>query len=107
MSRTIRDGGRGGRRGVAIGLAAAGLTIGQYSFGQMVAPGSVQVSGDVPGVTTGTDVPDWVKKLAIDPQSSQAQKYAAQQKVRVAAEKQLKKIRAKHFGTMKNLQVRQ
>jgi len=88
-------------------MAALGLVVGQYAFGQMVAPGSVTVSGDVPGVTTGTDVPDWVKKLSIDPQSPQAQKYAAQQKVRLAAEKQLKKIRAKNFGTMKSLPVRQ
>jgi hypothetical protein len=92
---------------LGISVAALTLVLGQQAFAQMVAPGSVTVSGDVPGVTTGTDVPDWVRKLAIDPQSPQAQKYAAQQKVRVAAEKQLKKIRAKNFGTMKNQQVRQ
>jgi hypothetical protein len=35
------------------------------------------------GVTTGSSVPEWIKRLAIDPESSQAKTYAAQQKVRI------------------------
>jgi hypothetical protein len=101
MRRTIR------RRGMGMSAAALSLAIGQAVLAQTVAPGGVTVSGDIPGVTTGTDVPEWVKKLAIDPESSAAKKYAAQQKIRVANEKQLRKIRATHFGQMKNAQIRQ
>jgi hypothetical protein len=101
MRRTIR------RRGLGFSVAALCVAVGQAAWAQGVDPKSVHVSGDIPGVTTGTDVPDWVKKLAIDPASPAAQKYAAQQKVRVANEKALRKIRATHFGTIKNQQIRQ
>ncbi|HYE60432.1 MAG TPA: hypothetical protein VD997_00420 [Phycisphaerales bacterium] len=59
------------------------------------------------GVTTGAGVPEWVKKLAIDPESSQAKKYAAQQKVRKEKEKELRKLRVKHFGDIKKTDIRQ
>jgi hypothetical protein len=95
------------RRGFGLSVAALGLVLAQGASGQSVAPGSVTVSGDIPGVTTGTDVPDWVKKLALDPESSAVKKYAAQQKVRVASEKQMRKIRAAHFGQIHNQSIRQ
>lgn len=57
--------------------------------------------------TGGTDVPEWVKKLAIDPESPAAKRYAEQQRVRLAAERQLRKIRLQHFGTVRNPQIRQ
>jgi hypothetical protein len=95
------------RRGFGLYVAAVGLLLCQGTLGQTIAPGSVAVSGDVPGVTTGTDVPDWVKKLSIDPESSAVKKYAAQQKLRVANEKQMRKIRATHFGSIRNQTIRQ
>jgi len=95
------------RRGFGLSVAALGLLLCQGVRAQTVAPGSVSVSGDIPGVTTGTDVPDWVKKLSLDPDSSAAKKYAAQQKIRAANEKQLRKIRATHFGQIRNQTVRQ
>jgi hypothetical protein len=57
--------------------------------------------------TSGTDSPEWMRRLAIDPESSVAKQYAAQQKARVEAERELRKIRARHFGTMRNAQIRQ
>ena len=95
------------RRGFGLSVAALGLLLCQGVRAQTIAPGSVSVSGDIPGVTTGTDVPDWVKKLSIDPESGAAKKYAAQQRVRIANEKLLKKIRATKFGQVRNQAVRQ
>jgi len=59
------------------------------------------------GVTTGSSVPEWIKRLAIDPESSQAKTYAAQQKVRLEKEKELRKLRLKHFGPIKKTEIRQ
>jgi hypothetical protein len=42
-----------------------------------------------------------------DPDSPAMRAYAATQKERVAAEKELRKIRAKHFGEMRNVEIRQ
>jgi len=53
------------------------------------------------------EAPEWVKSLAIDPDSPSAKKYAQQQKVRVAAEKELRKIRATHFGQSRGVALRQ
>lgn len=53
------------------------------------------------------EAPEWVKRLAIDPDSQAARQYASHQKSRATAEKQLRKIRFQHFGQMKNQQVRQ
>jgi len=51
--------------------------------------------------------PAWIKRLSIDPAGTTAIRYADQQKARVAAEKALRKIRAKHFGPIKNVPIRQ
>jgi hypothetical protein len=51
--------------------------------------------------------PEWMKRLAIDPDSAEARAYAEQQKVRREIEKELRKIRARHFGTIRNVQIRQ
>lgn len=60
------------------------------------------VSGD------GADsAPEWMKRLAIDPQSEVAKRYQAQAKKRADAERELRKIRAKHFGPIKATQIRQ
>ena len=59
------------------------------------------------GITTGQGVPEWVKKLAIDPQSPAAKRYAEHQKIRVANEKELRKLRVKHFGPIRKEEIRQ
>jgi len=59
------------------------------------------------GVSGGEQAPEWVKRLAIDPESSQAKKYAQQQKARVAAEKELRKLRVKYFGPIRKAEIRQ
>ncbi len=56
---------------------------------------------------TADTSPEWMRRLAIDPESSVAKRYAEQQKARVEAERELRKIRARHFGTMRNTQIRQ
>lgn len=43
----------------------------------------------------------------VDPDSPAGKAYAAAQKKRLAVEKELKTIRAKHFKTMKNVEIRQ
>jgi len=43
----------------------------------------------------------------VDPQSPVARSYAAQQKKRLAAERELKKIRFQHFGSVTNVEIRQ
>ena len=55
----------------------------------------------------GEDVPEWIRHLAIDPESAEAKEYAQFQKRRVDAEKELRKIRFKHFGNIRNTQIRQ
>jgi hypothetical protein len=59
------------------------------------------------GVTSGSSVPEWIKRLAIDPESPHARRYAAQQKIRVEKEKELRKLRLKHFGPIKKTEIRQ
>jgi hypothetical protein len=102
MSLTTRQ--FGIRRGLGLSALAMGLAVGQWA--SYAAPQGVVVSGGPESEST-TDIPDWAKKLAIDPESSAAKKYAQQQKVRVAAEKELKKIRATNFGQMRNESIRQ
>lgn len=43
----------------------------------------------------------------LDPDSPAGKAYAAEQRKRLEIERQLKKIRAKHFGTIKNVELRQ
>lgn len=88
----------------ALLLAASSLFIpASPLLGQAISSGSTRVAS--PDRTD--EVPEWMKRLAIDPESSTARLYADQQKARVAAEKSLRKIRAKYFGPVKNTQVRQ
>lgn len=55
----------------------------------------------------GTDAPEWVQKLAIKPEGAQTTKYAQQQRARIAAEKELRRLRIKHFGAIKKQEIRQ
>jgi hypothetical protein len=58
-------------------------------------------------IAPAEDAPEWVKKFAIDTDTSAAKKYQLQQKARVAAEKDLRKLRLKHFGPIKKTELRQ
>ncbi|CAG0951298.1 hypothetical protein PHYC_00217 [Phycisphaerales bacterium] len=89
-----------GRSCLVLALFAASGAIAQTTTS-----GPVQVSG--PTETGAEDAAEWMKRLAIDANSPAAKRYAEQQKARLAAEKSLRKIRAKHFGTIKNVQIRQ
>lgn len=82
------------------------LFAGSGALAQTTISSPAQVTGD-PTEISGDDAPEWMKRLAIDPESPAAKRYAEQQKVRLAAEKSLRKIRAKHFGPIKNVQIRQ
>ena len=53
------------------------------------------------------DVPDWAKRMAADPESPAMRAYAAQQKQRLEVERELKKLRLKHFGSITNVEIRQ
>lgn len=55
----------------------------------------------------GSESPEWMRKLNISPKSDAAQKLAAQVKTREEKDKDLRRIRAKHFGTMQVPEIRQ
>lgn len=87
--------------GVLVALSCVTIASGQTSVGPAM------VTGDGQTELRGDEVPAWVKKLSIDPESEQAKKYAAQQKSRRAVEKELRKLRFEHFGQMRNQAIRQ
>jgi hypothetical protein len=60
-----------------------------------------------PDRPTSGPVPEWARRMAIDPESPASRAYAAQQKQRIEAERELKKIRHKHFGVVKVTEIRQ
>jgi hypothetical protein len=68
---------------------------------------SLLASVAAPSAAQSTDAPEWLQKLAIDPESPEARKHAAQQRKRVAAEQQLRKVRFQHFGPIKKTEIRQ
>lgn len=68
--------------------------------------GPVHVSEEN-NVTSGEDAPEWMRRLAIDPESPAAKKHADQVKTRKAAEKELRKLRFKHFRQTNSTPVRQ
>lgn len=85
------------------GLSLALLVPCAAVMGQGVGAGPAVVTGD----ETSGEGPEWMKRLSIDPAGPVARRYTEQQRVRVAAEKTLRKIRAKHFGPIRNVQIRQ
>lgn len=54
-----------------------------------------------------SDMPGWTQRLALDPTTPAMQKYAQQQKARVAADKALRKLRLAYFGQIRKDTVRQ
>ena len=54
-----------------------------------------------------SDSPEWMRKLKILPTSDTAIKLADQVKTREQKDKDLRRIRAKHFGTMQKVEIRE
>lgn len=75
-----------------VGVVAA-LVFGGLASAQQAPTAYVH---ETPGASS-TQVPDWARGLAIDPASNEARAYAEQQKQRLAAEKAIRKIRAKYL----------
>ena len=71
-------------------------------FGLITTLTLVTLSGAAVAQDAEDIAPEWVRRLAIDPESEGARNFAAQQKVRVDAEKQMRKIRHQHFRSAKN-----
>jgi hypothetical protein len=85
--------------GVASGMA---LLLGlQCAHAQMRAP-TVHVNDP-----QSAHDQEWMKSLAIDPESSAARAYAEHQARRAAAERELRQLRIRHFGAIRNTAVRQ
>ncbi len=96
MSQTIR----------ALLLACAFSAGGTLSLAQMVQPGTSVGGGDTPTSISEDEIPEWIRPHIIDPESAPVRAWAAQQKVRKAAEKEMKKLRFAHFGQRRG-QIRQ
>jgi hypothetical protein len=60
-----------------------------------------------PALAQDQPLPEWARRLDMDPTSPAALKYAAQQRERVAAERELRRIRFQHFGPIKKTEIRQ
>ena len=60
-----------------------------------------------PGETLMPEAPAWVRRFVPDPGSPESHRFAESQRTRLAAERELKKIRAKHFRATKNVEIRQ
>lgn len=85
---------------------------GLLALGWIGGVATAQTQGYGPAVVTspdaqGSPAPDWMKRLAIDPDSPAAKRYAQQQKARRAAEKELKKLRFTCFGQSRQASLRQ
>ncbi len=61
----------------------------------------VEVTTGESGPLVGDEVPDWARKLAIDPESPAARAYAEGRKKRLQHERELKRLRATHFRNIK------
>ncbi|MFZ2874852.1 MAG: hypothetical protein WAZ94_10260 [Phycisphaerales bacterium] len=77
---------------------------GALRVGLMVA---ILAGGVTSALAQGVDSPEWLRKLAIDPDSPEARTYAAHQKARLEAERQLRRLRLQHFGPIKKTEIRQ
>ncbi len=88
-------------------LLAATLSVpGASALGQMVQPSATVGGGDTPTSVSEDEIPEWIRPHIIDPTSEPVRAWAAQQKVRKAAEKEMKKLRFAHFGQRRG-QIRQ
>ncbi len=73
----------------------------------LAAGGLATIAHAQDGVTPGADAPEWVQKLAINPDSAQSRRYSEQQRIRANSEKELRKLRLKYFGAIKKQEIRQ
>ena len=60
-----------------------------------------------PASVSDADAAAWMKKLDIAPSSDAAKAYEAQAAARKQAEKDIRRLRLKHFGQLRNTQIRQ
>ncbi len=80
-------------------LFAVAVTLpGAPALSQMVQPSTTVGGGDTPTSLSEDEIPEWIRPHIIDPTSEPVRAWAAQQKVRKAAEKEMKKLRFAHFG---------
>lgn len=78
--------------------ASAAFIVAASAVGMAVAPWTIAQPSGINVVRVAPE---------LDPDSPAGKAYAAAQKQRLAVEKELKTIRAKHFKTMKNVEIRQ
>jgi hypothetical protein len=60
-----------------------------------------------PACVTDSAAPAWMKTLNIDPASDVAKKYEEQAAARTQSEKEIRRLRLKHFGQLRNTAIRQ
>ncbi len=73
--------------------------------GTTAIPARAQDEG--PAGVTDSAAPAWMKSLGIDPASDVAKQYEAQAEARKQAEKDIRRLRLKHFGQLRNTAIRQ
>lgn len=73
--------------------------------GAAALPARAQDEG--PAGVTDAAAPAWMKSLGIDPASDVAKQYEAQAAARKQAEKDIRRLRLKHFGQLRNTAIRQ
>lgn len=73
--------------------------------GATAIPARAQEEG--PAGVTDSAAPAWMKSLGIDPASDVAKQYEAQAAARKQAEKDIRRLRLKHFGQLRNTAIRQ
>ncbi len=72
-----------------------------------IAPPATADGDASPACVSDTLAPAWMKTLGIDPQSAAAKKYEEQAAARKQAEKDIRKLRLKYFGQIRNTAIRQ
>jgi hypothetical protein len=87
-------------------LAAALLVLGTGSPFAFACPPEDKQSETTPAVTPASD-DAWEAQFAPDPESPIAKKYAEAQRRKLATERELKLIRAKHFRNIRGTEMRQ
>lgn len=70
-------------------------------------PAPARADDDGPASVTDSAAPAWMKSLGIDPKSDAAMKYEEQAAARKQAEKDIRRLRLKHFGQIRNNAIRQ
>ncbi|HYF13989.1 MAG TPA: hypothetical protein VD971_02830 [Phycisphaerales bacterium] len=85
-------------------LTVAWLFVGSGLF---IAPAYAKDEDDAPPAVSDDSAPAWLRRLAMNEQSESVRRYHEQKQARLSKEKEIRRLRLKHFGQIRSTQIRQ